>query len=111
MFEPSRSDSPLLIRALQHGWKIPAAMREKVVAVLCEITSDPKAKPRERTAAARALLQASRVDLDAIRAAQEAQYGDLIQRLRALEERADGGLGETAGGDRPAGAASGPPPG
>ena len=74
-------------------------MREKVVAVLCEITSDAKARPRERTAAARALLQASRVDLDAIRAAQEAQYGDLAERLRTLEERADAGLAEAAGGD------------
>jgi hypothetical protein len=99
MFEPSRGDSPLLIRALQHGWKIPAEMREKVVAVLCEITSDAKARPRERTAAARALLQASRVDLDAIRAAQEAEYGNLAARLRALEERADAGLAEAAGGD------------
>ncbi len=99
MYEPSRSDSPLLIRALQHGWKIPAEMREKVVAVLCEITSDTKARPRERTAAARALLQASRVELDAIRAAQESQYGDLTQRLRALEERADVGLAEAAGGN------------
>jgi hypothetical protein len=98
MYEPSRSDSPLLTRALQHGWKIPAEMREKIVAVLCEITSDPKAKPRERTAAARALLQASRVELDAIRAAQEAQYGDLIRRLRALEERGEGGLAEVAAG-------------
>jgi hypothetical protein len=99
MFEPSRCGSPLLVRALQHGWKIPTEMREKVVAVLCEITSDPKARPRERTAAARALLQASRVELDAIRVAQEAHYGDLAQRLRALEERADGGLAEAAGGD------------
>jgi hypothetical protein len=88
MFEPSRSDSSLLIRALQHGWKIPAEMREKVVAVLCEITSDPKARPRERTAAARALLQASRVELEAIRAAEAARYGELLGRLEALEERA-----------------------
>jgi len=92
MFEPSRSDSPLLIRALQHGWKIPAEMREKVVAVLCEITSDPKARPRERTAAARALLQASRVDLEAIRAAEAALCEELLERLRAIEERAGIGL-------------------
>ncbi len=50
-------------------------MREKVVVVLYQITSDAKARPRERTAAARALLQASRVELDAIRAARGAQYG------------------------------------
>jgi hypothetical protein len=99
MFKPSPADSPLLIRALRQGWDIPAEMREKIVAVLCEITSDPKAKPRERTSAARALVQASRVELDAIRVAQEAQYEDLIRRLRALEEQGDGGLAEAAGGD------------
>jgi hypothetical protein len=92
MFEPSRSDSPLLIRALQHGWKIPAEMREKVVAVLCEIASDPKARPRERTGAARALLQASRVELEAIRAAEAALCEELLERLRALEKRTGTGL-------------------
>ena len=87
-------------RALQPGWRIPAEMRQKVVAVLCEITSDATARPRERTAVARALLQASRVDLDAIRAAQEAQDGDLAGRLRALEERADAGPADATGGFR-----------
>jgi hypothetical protein len=99
MFEPSRSDSPLLIRALRQGWDIPAEMRETVVAVLCQITGDAKAKPRERTSAARALVQASRVELDAIRVAQEAQYEDLIRRLRTLEEQDDAGLAQAAGGD------------
>ena len=99
MFEPSRNDSPLLIRALRQGWDIPAELRGKVVAVLCEIASDANAKARERTSAARALVQASRVELDAIRVAQEAQYGDLIQRLRVLEEHNDAGLAEAAVGD------------
>jgi hypothetical protein len=99
MFDPSHPDSPLLIRALQQGWNIPAEMRAKVVAVLCEITSDEGAKPRERTSAARALVQASRVELDAIRAAREAQCEDLIRRLQALEEQGHGGLAEAAGGD------------
>jgi hypothetical protein len=88
MFEPSRSDSPLLIRALQHGWQIPSEMRAKVVAVLCEITTDAKARPRERTAAARALLQASRVELEAIRAAEAARCEELLERLEALEQQA-----------------------
>jgi hypothetical protein len=44
-------------------------------------------------------LQASRVDLDAIRAGQKAQYGDLAERLRALEERADAGLADAEDGD------------
>ena len=73
MFAPRRSDSPRLIRALPRGWRIPAEMRgETMVAVLCEIASDPKARPRERTGAARAPWQASRVELEAIRAAEAA---------------------------------------
>jgi hypothetical protein len=91
MFEPSRSDSPLLIRALQHGGTIPAEIREEVVAVLGAITADPEARPRERTAAARALLQASRVELEAIGAAEAAPYGDRLERLAAPEERAGDG--------------------
>ncbi len=56
MYQPSRSGSPLLIRALQRGLKIPAKVREWLVLVLCENTSDPKARPQERAAAARALV-------------------------------------------------------
>jgi hypothetical protein len=61
MLEPSRGDSPLLIRALRHGWKIPAELREKIVAVLCEITSDPKARPRRRNGSAGGLSPARRL--------------------------------------------------
>lgn len=46
------------------------------------------------------LLQASRVELDAIRVAQGAQYEDLVRRLRAMEgeEQGDGGLAKVADG-------------
>jgi hypothetical protein len=99
MFEPSRSDARLLKRALRQGWSVPTPLRKQIIEVLGAITSDASARPRERTSAALALLQASRVELDAIRVAQEAQYEDLIRRLRALEEQDDAGLAEAAGGD------------
>ena len=51
-------------------------------------------------------MQATRVELDAIRVANGAQYEDLIHRLSALEEKSDGELARTAGEDRAAGASS-----
>ena len=76
-------------------------MRTTIIRVLGEIVSDSNATKRERTSAARAVMQASRVELDAIRVAQGAQYEDLIRRVQALEGegRGDGGLAEAAGGD------------
>src|SRR5947209_8292836 len=85
MSEPSRSDMRLYERALCQRWDIPAKMRLEIVTKMSEIMSDEKATRRDRTAAARVLLQASRVELDAIRVAQGAQYEDLVRRMRALE--------------------------
>jgi hypothetical protein len=64
------------------------------------IMVDTKSTRRDRTAAARVLLQADRVELDAIRVAQGAQYEDLVRRLRALEgeDQGDGGLAKVSGG-------------
>ena len=67
MSHPSRSELRLYERALRNGWDVPAETRAEVVRVLGEIVRDGTAKRRERTAAARALLQATRVDLEAIR--------------------------------------------
>jgi len=99
MPDPSRSDLRLYERALRNGWDVPAATRVEVIRVLGEIVSDTKARRRDRTAAARALLQASRVELDAIRVAQSVQYEDLARRLEALEGDAVGELAEAEGGD------------
>ena len=68
--------------------------------MLGEIVGDAKARRRDRTAAARALLQASRVELDAIRLAEALRYGDLERRLDALEgDGGDAGLEGVGGTD------------
>ena len=85
MPDPSRSDLRLYERALRNGWDIPASTRADVIRVLGEIVADDKARRRDRTAAARGLLQASRVELEAIRVAQAVQFEDLA--------RAAGGAG------------------
>jgi hypothetical protein len=101
MVKPSRSDARLFARALRQGWSIPPRMRSRIIKMLCSITSDKEAPMRERMSAARALMQASRVELDAIRVAQGAQYEDLVRRVEAMEGegRGDGELAKAAGGD------------
>jgi hypothetical protein len=111
MFEPSRSDARLLKRALRQGWNVPKGMRSAIIKVLGEIVADGGATKRERTSAARAVMQASRVELDAIRLVQVAQVEELIRRMQALEGEGDidGGLAEAEGGAWAAGApAEGP---
>ena len=100
MPDPSRSDLRLYERALRNGWDVPAATRVEVIRVLGEIVGDAKARRRDRTAAARALLQASRVELDAIRLAESLRYGDLERRVGALEgDGGDAGLEGVEGTD------------
>jgi hypothetical protein len=99
MPKPSRSDIRLYLRALRQGWNIPAAMRVEIINMLGRIAIDQGSTRRERTSAARALMQASRVELDAIRVAQAAQYENMSRRIDALEGKPDGGLAEAAGGD------------
>jgi hypothetical protein len=99
MSHPSRSDLRLYERALRNGWDVPVETRTEVVQMLGKIVRDGTAKHRERTAAARALLQATRVDLEAIRVAQGVLYEDLAGRLEALEGDRGGELAEAEGGD------------
>ena len=71
------------------------------------------AKPRERVSATRVLLQAARLNLDALEVAAGGEYADVLEELRAL--RGDLGraqLGEGPAGDPEAeGGGGGPGPG
>jgi hypothetical protein len=99
MSEPSLSDMRLYERALRHGWDIPAKTRTAIIGMLTKLVRKKDARPRERTAAARVLLQASRVHLDAIRLQQVLDYEDLVQRLQALEGKDHAELADAVGGD------------
>ena len=96
MSKPSRSDLRLYVRALGQGWNIPRAVRTEIVKKLHTIVTGEGSTTRERTSAARAIMQASRVELDAIRLAHGATYENLIRRMDALEGKPDGGLAEAA---------------
>ena len=97
MSQPSHSDVRLSIRALRQGWDVPAELRSQIVEMLAGIVADGKATPRERTSAARAPMQASRVTLDAIQVANEAECDCLTRRLNALEEVVRGRPAEIEG--------------
>ena len=100
MSKPSRADMRLYVRALRQGWNISANVRSDIINMLREIVTDEKATRREKTSAARAVMQASRVELDAIRVAHGARFEEMVKRLEALEgkEQVHGGLAQAASG-------------
>ena len=95
----SDEDARLFCRALREGWDIPVERRPAVIARLVELATSPESSPREATAAARALLQAARLQLEAVKVAEACGYAEA---LALLEELRDAPLGESAAGDPPA---------
>jgi hypothetical protein len=86
------SPGRLEARALAEHWPISPEDRTRIIDNLLAIVTDPKAKRRDRTAAARALLSASSVNLAAVTAAVRAQeHEELVARLAELEQRLVGG--------------------
>ena len=84
-------DTRLVERALRERWPIPKALRGPLIDRLAKIVLDPEASPREATAAARAILSASKINVDLIAATIKAsEHEELAARVVALEERIDG---------------------
>ena len=92
----SDDDARLFCRALREGWDVPAARRPAVIARLVELATRPESSPREATAAARALLQAARLQLEAVKVAEACGYAEALALLEEL--RSDGDVDETAPG-------------
>src|SRR4051794_40910161 len=81
-------DTRLVERALRERWPIPSALRGPLIERLASIVQDPEASPREATAAARAILSASKINLDSIGVAiKTIEHAELAARIDALEER------------------------
>ena len=79
-------DTRLVARALAERWPIPRALRGPLIDRMARIVTDPDASPREATAAARAILSASKINVDLIGATIKAhEHEDLADRLAALE--------------------------
>lgn len=84
--EHGARDTRLVERAVRERWPIPKALRGPLIERLAGIVQDPGASPREATAAARAILSASKINLDGIAATiKAAEHEDLAARLAALE--------------------------
>jgi|SRR5262245_15446844 len=91
-------DARLAERALREGWDVPAEKRPELIAKLIDIAlGEGPAGPRERVSAIKALLGASRLNLEALRVAMSAEeFAGILGRL----ERLEGDGGDAAGPDR-----------
>jgi hypothetical protein len=76
---------------------VPRERRAKLIEVLFEAAEGPPG--RDRSTAVRALIDLSRHNVEALRAAGELEYRDLVAEIEALK-RAQ--LGETPAGSEPA---------
>jgi hypothetical protein len=91
-------DARLAERALREAWDVPAELRPELVQILAQVARSETASPRERTSAIKALLQASRLNLDAVKVAIAADYQDVLEELEELRhaELAPGAEGAQA---------------
>jgi hypothetical protein len=82
-------EARLVERALREHWPIPEGLRGRVMDRLGAIVDDTEASHRAITAAARALLGASKINLESVAAAMKAdEYESLRDRVEALERSA-----------------------
>ena len=101
-----RSDSELRLaaRAVRERWPVPRERRAKLIEVLFEAATGPAG--RDRNAAVRALIDMARHNVEALRAAGDLDYADLVADVEGLRAQ----LGQASSGSPPAeGTARGDP--
>jgi hypothetical protein len=82
-------DCRLVERAIAESWPIPDKLRPRLIKRLARIMMDRDASPREATSAAKALLSASKINLESIATAMKAQeHEELVERVEELERKA-----------------------
>jgi hypothetical protein len=77
-------DARLAERALREAWPVPEGRRAELVAKLIDVATAAETPARERVSAIKALLMAGRLNIEAIRTAQAADYEDALERIEAL---------------------------
>src|SRR5262249_5830383 len=101
-------DARLAERGLREAWPVPPDRRPELVDRLIAIANNPDTPPREAVAASKALLMASRLNLETIRVSMAArEFEELEERLARLEQ--EGGTDEPARDPDQACAARTPP--
>lgn len=83
-------ETRLVERAIRERWPIPTKIRRPLIERLFEIIEDTESSPREVTSAAKAILSASKLNLESIAATMKAQnHEEFEDRLTALEEQTE----------------------
>ena len=104
-------EAKLAERALRERWPVPPDRLPGLVTILLELAESPATRPRERIAATKALLGASKLNLEALRVAMLAEEFELLRdRLAGLGVGGDPAspVGDATAGDPPrSGAESG----
>jgi hypothetical protein len=78
----------LVARALRERWAIPSEVRATLIERLAKIVQDSEATPRDVTAAGRAILAASKINLDHISVTIKARtHEEIERRLEEVERR------------------------
>jgi hypothetical protein len=85
-----RRENRLTERALRERWVIPASLRVSLIRRLSNIVDDLKSGPRETISAAKAILSASKINLDDIAMTIKArEHEDLDRRMTELEREVE----------------------
>lgn len=85
--DPSRGDIKTLEISLRERWPMPDEYREAIVKTLTTIILDPQSSRREKTAAARALAAADKINMEARREGLDIHLQE--RKLAAEQERAE----------------------
>jgi hypothetical protein len=97
----SDGDLRLAARAIRERWPVPQARRAQLVNLLLDTACGPAG--RDRNAAVRALIDMTRHNVEAFRAAGELDYADLMADVESLR----GQLGQAEAGGPPSEGAAG----
>jgi hypothetical protein len=91
-------EAKLAERALRERWPVPPDRLPGLVTILLELAESPATRPRERIAATKALLGASKLNLEALKVAMLAEEFELLRdRLAGLTGGDPGNPGGVAG--------------
>jgi hypothetical protein len=83
-------DTRLVERAIRERWPIRRSIRGPLIERLAEIVQDTESSPREVTSAAKAILSASKINLETIAATIKArEHDELVGRIEELERQAE----------------------
>jgi plasmid stability protein len=80
-------DTRMIARAITHGYPITDEQRKALLSVLLRVALDPSNSPREKTAAARAIMAADQLNIEREKMSQaDDHHGDQLdqQRLNRL---------------------------